>query len=113
MGAQPPPSPPSPPPPSPRPPSAEAALASASAAAVANAFGLPPARRCLHGRNLVITLKTPAGVTIKKASITVRGKTIKARRVGGRPRATVELLGGKKRRLTVALKVTTASGKIL
>ena len=33
--------------------------------------------------------------------------------LGGRLRATVKLLGGKNRRLTVALKVTTASGKIL
>jgi hypothetical protein len=99
--------------PQPVPPSPEELLAQASPAAVAKAFGMPSARRCLRTRKLKISLKIPAGVKVKKASLVVRGKTIKLRRVRGRLKATIDLRGLPNGRLPVVLKVTTASGEIL
>jgi hypothetical protein len=99
--------------PQPVPPSPEELLAEASPAAVAKAFGMPAARRCVRPPRLKISLKIPAGVKVKTASLKVRGKTIKLRRVRGRLKATVPLRGVSAGRLTVVLKVTTVSGKVL
>jgi hypothetical protein len=125
--------PPAPPaPPAPRPPAAvtpapvarpaatspaatrqETQLSQASSSVVAQALGLPSARRCVSRRRFAIRLRQPRGVTIRSARVLVNGRTTTARRQAGRFVATVNLRGLGRGRFTVQITVTTASGKTL
>ena len=64
-------------------------------------------------RRFVVHVKRPAGVTIATVKLTLNGKAVKVRRKAGRFSATVDLRGLKKGTYTLAIRVTTASGKTL
>jgi hypothetical protein len=91
----------------------ETQLSQASRAAVAQAFGLPSARRCVSRRRFAIRLRVPRGVRVRSARVVVNGRTTTARRQGGRFVATVDLRGLRRGRFTVAITVETASGRTL
>ena len=91
----------------------EVALSTAPPSQVAGAFGLPSPKRCESRRRFVIHVRRPAGVTIAAVKLTLNGKTLKARKVAGQFAVTVDLRGLRKGTYTVAIRVTTASGKTL
>jgi hypothetical protein len=91
----------------------EIALTTAPPSKVAGAFGLPATKTCVSRRRFAVHVKRPAGVTIAAVKLTLNGKTIKTRRAAGRFSATVDLRGLKKGTYTLAIRVTTASGKTL
>jgi hypothetical protein len=91
----------------------EVALSTAPPSQVAGAFGLPSPKRCESRRRFVIHVKRPAGVTIATVKLALSGKALKVRKVAGQFAATVDLRGLHKGTYTVAIRVTTASGKTL
>lgn len=91
----------------------ERRLATASPAVVARALGLPPARRCQSRRRFVIRLREPHGVRLRSARVTVAGRTVMARRRGGRLTAFVDLRGLPRARFVVRIAATTVSQKTL
>jgi hypothetical protein len=101
--------------PSSRPPATrqEVQLSQAPPATVAQAFGLPSARRCVSRRRFAIRLRQPRGVRIRSAVVTVSGRRTTARRQGGRFVATVDLRGLRRGRFTVQIVITTTSGKTI
>jgi hypothetical protein len=80
---------------------------------VAAAFGLPATKTCVSRRRFVIHIRRPAGVTIATAKLTLNGKSLKVGKKAGRFSAAVDLRGLKKGTYTLAIRVTTASGKTL
>jgi hypothetical protein len=91
----------------------EIALSTAPPSQVAAAFGLPPSKTCVSRRRFAVHVRRPVGVTIAKVKLTLNGKALKVRRSAGRFTATVDLRGLKKGTYTLAVSVTTASGKTL
>ena len=90
---------------------AEQVLAAQSADQIATALGLAPAKACISRRNFTIRVRKPAGVTIRSAGIKVNGRAVRVRKVAGRFTATVDLRGLPKGRFTVAITITTPSGR--
>jgi hypothetical protein len=96
-----------------QPPTAEEKLVAAPPSQVATAFGLPSSRRCVSRRNFTIRLRSPRGVKIKRAIVTVGTKTPRVRKAGGRFVATVDLRGLPKGRFRVKIRILTTSGKTI
>ena len=91
----------------------EIALSTAPPSKVAGAFGLPATRTCVSRRRFVVHIRRPAGVRIATARLTLNSKSLKVSKKAGRFSATVDLRGLKKGTYTLAIRVTTASGKTL
>jgi hypothetical protein len=91
----------------------EIALTTAPPSKVAGAFGLPATKTCVSRRRFAVHIRRPAGVTIATVKLTLNGKALKVRKAAGRFTATVDLHGLKKGAYTLAIRVTTASGKTL
>jgi hypothetical protein len=97
----------------PQPTQQELALAAAPPSKVAGAFGLPATKACVSRRRFAVHVRRPAGVTIATVRLALNGKALKVRKSQGRFAATVDLRGLKKGTYTLAIRVTTASGKTL
>jgi hypothetical protein len=78
--------------------------------ALADALGLPPAKKCASRRKFTIKLKAPAGATVVSATITINGK-VKARVSGGKTRAPVDLRGLPKGKFKVTIATRASDGK--
>jgi hypothetical protein len=91
----------------------EIALSTAPPSKVAGAFGLPATKTCVSRRRFVVHIRRPAGVTIATAKLTLNSKALKVSTKAGRFSATVDLRGLKRGTYTLAIRVTTASGKTL
>jgi hypothetical protein len=91
----------------------EIALSTAPPSKVAAAFGLPPTKTCVSRRRFAVHVRRPSGVTIATVRLTLNGRAVKTRRAAGKFSATVDLRGLKKGTYTLAIRVTTASGKTL
>jgi hypothetical protein len=77
--------------------------------ALADAIGLPPARRCIRSRRLTVRLKGPGGARVRSATLAINGKV--ARRLdarGARRPVTLRRLPAGRVVLRVALR--TADG---
>lgn len=72
---------------------------------------LPAAKRCLSKRTFRIRLSR--GLRVRRATVTVAGKTRRARRRGGRWVATVDLRGLKPGRYVARVRAVTTSGKVV
>jgi hypothetical protein len=90
---------------------AETKLEKAKPDVVAQAFGLPSARRCKSRRKFGIRLVQPKGVRIKAARVVLDAKSVKVTKSGGRFRATIDLRGFKKGRFTISITITTAADR--
>jgi hypothetical protein len=110
---QPVPPPPAPTPPPPPGPTPADLLAARTPGQIAGAFGLPGTRRCQSRRRFQIRLREPDGVDIAGAVLTYAGRRSRARFVDGRWRATVDLRGLPRGRITVRIVVTTTTGKMI
>lgn len=99
--------------PTPVPATPEEKLAGSSPSQVATAFSLPSARKCVSRRNFTIRLRSPRGVTIAKAAVTVGTRKLRVRKVSGRFVATVDLRGLPRGRFTVKIRIVTARGSTL
>jgi len=96
----------------PPPPTTAVALPS-TAAAVAQAFGLPAAGRCLSRRRLEIRIKEPTGLAVRSATVQVGSrKAVKALRKRGRLTATVDLRKLTGKTIVVRIHLTLADGRI-
>jgi hypothetical protein len=91
----------------------EIALSTAPPSKVAAAFGLPATKTCVSRRRFAVHIRRPSGVTIATVRVTLNGRAVKTRKVAGKFTATVDLRGLKKGAYTLAIRVTTASGKTL
>jgi hypothetical protein len=72
--------------------------------ALADALGLPSARKCVSRRKFTIHLRVPLGAKVVSSTISINGK-VKARVKGGKTRAPVNLRGLPKG--TVKVKIAT------
>jgi len=93
--------PPAPPAPAPPTPTGEA---------LADALGMPSARRCLSRRRFTVRLQVPGGARVVSATVAINGK-VKARVKGGRTRAPVNLRGLPKGKVKVKLVVRASNGR--
>jgi hypothetical protein len=77
-------------------------------------LGLRGRRTCISRRNFRIRLRHPRGDRLKRAKVYVNGKRVKViRRRGKRLRATVNLRGLPKGRITVKIQAVTRKGRHL
>jgi hypothetical protein len=80
--------------------------------ALANALGLPSARRCVSRRKFRIRLRAPNGARVRWATVSIKGKKT-VRVAGGRARttATVNLRGLPKGKFKVRVRVHASNGR--
>lgn len=78
-------------------------------AALADALGLPPARRCVSRRRFRIHLKAPHGAKVVSAKLVVAGRRTIVKR--GRRRATVDLRGLSAGRFKLRISVRASNGR--
>jgi hypothetical protein len=96
---------PAPPPPLP--------LAGATPEQVAAALGLPGARRCIRSRRMLVRLREPTGIQLRRAELRIGRERFRARRVNGRLTARLPLSGPRRRRFAIDLHVVTLDGREL
>ena len=72
---------------------------------------LPSAKRCVSRRAFAIRLTK--GMRVKRATVTVAGKRVAARKRNGRWTATVDLRGKKAGRYVVRIRAVTTKGRIV
>ena len=104
---------PAPTPTTPTPTPQEQKLATSTPNQVAQALGLPSARRCQSRRRILLRVKRPAGVTLASVEIRLGLKKLKVRKVSDRFTATIDLRGFRKGRFTVTITAKTPSGLTL
>lgn len=83
----------------------------ASPATVAQAIGLPSARKCVSRRKFPIRLKQPAGVPLASAVVHVGKTKIRTRKVAGRFVASIDLRKFPAGRFTVTIRAVTVTGR--
>jgi ABC-2 type transport system ATP-binding protein len=74
---------------------------------------LPSARRCRSRRRFTIRIHRPHHVHLRSAKVWVAGKRVKVHRRHGRLRATVDLRGMTRRKVTVRIVAHTRKGRVL
>ena len=74
----------------------------------ADVLALPSAKKCVSRRKFRIKLRTPAGTRITKVVVSVNGKR---KKTSDGSKATVDLRGLPKGRVTVKIEVRTADGR--
>ena len=107
----PPPAPPAPPAQvAPLAPPAPVAPPEPTGAALADALGLPSARRCVSRRRFTVRLRVPGGARVVSATVKINGKDT-ARVKGARTRAPVNLRGLPRGKVKVTIATRSSSGR--
>ena len=92
----------------------EQLLAARGTAKIADAFGLPKATGCVRRRPLTITVKNPAGISLRRVKTTVNGHANKTAKVHGRYTTTINVRAIHKRKtFKLTIRITTSLGRTL